>query len=928
MAVRKAAPPTRRETAGSIVALTSAALLLVLFWQIGRLGEEAGGDLPTLRHERAAVTYARALTRLLVDVERYRNHVAMLRDPISGIDLRARIDADLARQSRLTRIAAPTRVRAEFAALERGWRAARGQHRRTDPRPVTQLIARLLRLFGTLEDASGLTYDPNQDAQNLADADLAKIPYAYNEAYHADLLGENALTRRGIGIADRVYLGTLLYAASSDFNLASDEISQILQARARREPRSSPADLQLQRAAAAYTAAGTALASALRTGVLQRAVPEGDPHALRLRTQRASAAIGRLDDGLLALLDSNLAQRSRSQQLRDRYVFTAVLLIAVLLAACAMFLAEYTARRNRQALLEAQQESARLWAQIAREKAERALRLSEAQFRAVFDGAAMGIAILDKNAAIRDANTVFRRIYGDSASRLLEGREREFAELMRGQRDLFEYEGHLSEPDGEEAWTDVTISLVCDDAGEPLFAICIFRDLTELKRSERRMEHGITHDALTSLPNRVLFETQLRARFAAAQNAPDAFFAVIVLDLDRFKEINESLGHEAGDAVLAQAAQRLQSCAQAGDLVARLGSDEFAVLVDSLTDVLHVELVARRMLSALSNPLQVAERSIFVSAGAGIAVASGSYERAEDVMRDADIAMRYAKGGGISRVAVFDSKMHVRAQQRLQLNTDMRLALERGEFHLLYQPIVDLASGELVGCEALVRWNHPVNGLMLPLEFLPLAEQSGLAGAIGRQVLSAACRQLAQWKADLGERAFLMNVNVSAAEIVEPEFERTLLEIAGEFGIRPGELTLEITESAVLDTGTRPELVVERVRAYGFNICIDDFGTGYSSLRYLQQFKVDGIKIDRSFIAGSDGEIASEPIIRTLMTLAEAFDVRVVAEGVETVRQRDALRNAGCRYAQGYYFARPLPAEELRRAYPSVLGRVSRPASA
>jgi EAL domain-containing protein (putative c-di-GMP-specific phosphodiesterase class I) len=325
----------------------------------------------------------------------------------------------------------------------------------------------------------------------------------------------------------------------------------------------------------------------------------------------------------------------------------------------------------------------------------------------------------------------------------------------------------------------------------------------------------------------------------------------------------------------------------------------------------------------------VGSKGIYLGASVGIAIGSASYERAEDVMRDAEIAMQHAKSMGATRYAVFDSKMHARAQKRLELISDMRVALERNEFRLLYQPIVDIASGSITGCEALIRWDHPTEGLIKPAEFIPLAEQTGLASAIGRFVFETSAAQLAAWRRNRGgDIDFSMHVNVSASELTDPDFERALVQLVEHHGLSPSDFTLEITESLVLDSGTRANVTLERVRDRGFKICIDDFGTGYSSMRYLQQFKVDAIKIDRSFVAGNDGDLASEPIVRTLMTLAEAFDVRVVPEGVETARQREALRNAGCRLAQGYFYSRPLSSAEMVGMYPDVLGRPTRSASA
>jgi diguanylate cyclase (GGDEF)-like protein len=520
-------------------------------------------------------------------------------------------------------------------------------------------------------------------------------------------------------------------------------------------------------------------------------------------------------------------------------------------------------------------------------------------------------------------------MFGDSFAAAIQGHEAEFAELLAGTRETFEYEQQSDTPSGGEVWTEATISIVSNNTSVPTLAICMFRDKTELKHSERRMQHDKTHDALTGLPNRHLFEHHLRRRFDEASALLDSFFAVLFVDLEHFKDVNESMGHAAGDLVLTQIAQRLRSSIDSNDVVARLGSDEFAILIQSLGDILHVESVARRVLNNLSKVIGVGSRSIYLGASVGIAIGSASYERAEDVMRDAEIAMQHAKGTGGARYALFDSKMHSRAQKRLQLTSDLRRALERNEFRLLYQPIIDIADGSPVGCEALVRWHHPTEGILNPTEFVPLAEQTSLAVPLGRFVLQTAVAQLAAWRRQrTGYVDFDMHVNVSAGELLDPDFERVLVQYIEHHWLAPEDFTLEITEGVVLDVGTRAHLTLERLRSRGFKICIDDFGTGYSSMRYLQQFKVDAIKIDRSFVAGADGELASEPIVRTLMTLAEAFDVRVVAEGVETTRQRDVLRNVGCLYTQGYLYARPLAPEEMLATYPDVLARVPRSASA
>lgn len=924
---RRHAAPLWRASLGIVVTAIAAALLIVAVWRVLWLNNQAGNTQAQLNRERTAVAYERQLFALLVDLERFRLQLQLQREPAFDSNLRLRVDRQMSVAANATAATGDAfEVSGDWAAIQHLWSKARNYQRVYTGSDLNRMSRALADLIYKVEDTSGLQYESNRYSQDLADMVFAKVASAVHETMYTNLIAENAQSTGSISIPDRVRLAGLLNAMRDDVDMSADDWDAIL--------KSIPPTLGTAVDATHYRVQSEALLkvghefrAAMNNRVLMPDRPAGDPAVTRQMAHATMAAAIVLHQDLSTLLDRQLQVRIGYEALRNRYIYGIVLLGAVLLIGIMLLVAEFTARRDRDALSKAQQESARLGAELARQKAERALRLSEAQFRAVFDGAALGIAIFDRGGAILDANAVFRNVYGDNSAGILDGHEEEFADLMRGERDLFEFEHHVMTPAGQEAWTDSTISLVNDDAGNPYFAICMFRDLTELKRNERRMLHDMTHDALTGLPNRGLFESKVREQFAEAKASPQSSFAVLVVDLDRFKDINESLGHEAGDFVISQVGHRLRAAIEAADVVSRLGSDEFAVLVRSLPDVLHVELIARRVLSALAKPVSLGTRSIFVSASVGIAIASGSYQRGEDVMRDADIAMRYAKGVG-GRFAVFDSNMHARAEKRLQLTTDLRLALEHNEFDLLYQPIVKISDGDLSGCEALIRWNHPTEGVMYPGDFMPLAEQTGLAIPIGRFVLRTACQQSVRWKRAAGKTLFPINVNVSAAELLDPEFETVVMGAVREFNVDPHDITLEITESVVLDAGTRPNALVERLRSHGFNICIDDFGTGYSSLRYLQQFKVDAIKIDRSFVSGHDGDVASEPIVRTLMTLAEAFDVRVVAEGIETQRQRDVLRNAGCRYGQGYYYARALSADELTAMYPATFGLTPRHASA
>ncbi|HET9392889.1 MAG TPA: EAL domain-containing protein [Candidatus Rubrimentiphilum sp.] len=531
----------------------------------------------------------------------------------------------------------------------------------------------------------------------------------------------------------------------------------------------------------------------------------------------------------------------------------------------------------------------------------------------VFDEVSFGIASLGPDGTILDANAAFRDVYAQNSATLFSDHESEFGAMFRGELGSFEFEQHAL-TGGQESWTQCTVSVVKDDNAEPEFAICMFRDITALKQNERRMLHEMTHDPLTGLPNRLLFESKLREQRAETPDTEAASFAVLLVDIDHFREINEGFGHDAGDFVITQVGHRLASAVGPHEVVARIGTDQFAILVHSLKELEHLEVTARRLFSALALPMTAGFRTLYVSASIGIAESSALHQRAEDLMRDAQIAVRYAKASGGSRTAIFDSQMQARAQKHLQLSTDLRGGLERGEFFLVYQPIVDLENGNITGCEALLRWNHPTQGLLPPAEFIPLADEIGLSTEIGRAVSRLACRQLAAWK-DEHNLKVRMNINVAWPDLLEAEFERSLVTVTREFGIEPLQLTLEITENIVLTTGDRATRLVESLRQQGFGICIDDFGTGYSSLHYLQKFKIDAMKIDRSFVSGSNGDVASEPIVRALMTLADGFGVKVVAEGIETQQQCDAIRNAGCRYGQGFFFAKPMTPEALAEKY-------------
>jgi diguanylate cyclase (GGDEF)-like protein/PAS domain S-box-containing protein len=917
------------------VALTVIAAVLLAFalWQVYRLGRTGGLDPRTVAKERIALRAGADTTATLYAIASFRDVASLGAPPMAVRALRSAVDARMRSLAVLfdRGPAAFLDPGHDFDKTEALWIKARRQTGWNSIEPLRATTFNLMNVLADCQTNSGFAFDQLPSVQNFALLAYQLVPPGYEMTARMRVVSELAQRTGGMTLPQRISLASAVEAAKANFDLAYQgvDLAGIAREFSRIAPDRAALFRRLVPVGNSWSRNGKQFAALIGKQVLPVERPSLSPERIDRLADAILAQTRLFGSQVMQALAATVDARARLYVVRRAYVYASLLLGILLVLGIALSALQYAARHSAKALERAREESERLSNELARQKAEEALRLSEAQFKAVFDGAAIGIAVLDRSGQIADANSVFRSLFGDSVAAALDGHEQELHELLAGERETFEYEQHLRTALGQEVWTDATVSVVSDADGTPLFAICMFRDKTELKHSERRMLHDKTHDSLTGLPNRWLFEEHLRRRFEEASALLDSFFAVLFVDLEHFRDINESLGHSAGDSVLTQVAQRLRSSVDARDVVARLGSDEFAILLQSLGDILHVESVARRVLNNLGKAVTVNGRTFYMGASVGIAIGSASYERAEDVMRDAEIAMQHAKTGGGSRYALFDSKMQERAQKRLALTSDIRQALERNELRLLYQPIVSIVDGTPIGCEALLRWDHPAEGVMSPTEFMPIAEQTGLATPIGRFVVNTACEQLSQWRRNRNGRIdFTMHVNVSAAELEDLDFERALAQAIERHGLAPEDLTLEITESIVLDTGTRANVTLERIRDRGFRICIDDFGTGYSSLRYLQQFKVDAIKIDRGFVAGSDGELASEPIVRTLMTLAEAFDVRVVAEGVETVRQREVLRSAGCRYAQGFLYARPISAAELVALYPETLGRSPRIATA
>ena len=432
-------------------------------------------------------------------------------------------------------------------------------------------------------------------------------------------------------------------------------------------------------------------------------------------------------------------------------------------------------------------------------------------------------------------------------------------------------------------------------------------DVTDERRAKERLEHDALHDALTGLPNRSLFLDRLNGARARASRKDGLAFAVLLMDLDRFKLVNDGLGHTVGDELLVAASKAISGCVQEGDTVARLGGDEFAVLLEGVRGAEDATRVATRIHEALASPFRLAGHEVFTTASIGIALGSEGYSRAEDAVRDAHTAMYGAKALGASRHVVFKGSMRMRAVRLLQMETDLRRALERKELQLHYQPIVLLDSGQLLGFEALVRWNHPTRGMVSPLEFIPIAEETGLILPIGRWVLDEACACMRRWERRL-ERPLpiTINVNLSGRQFAQADFPAEIDQVLASTGLDPTRLKLEVTETVLMENADSARLILEALRARGVHLCIDDFGTGYSSLAYLVRLPVHTIKVDRAFVRGMNERGESFEIVRTIVTLAKNLGMDVVAEGVETEEQRTRLRELGCERGQGYLFSRPV----------------------
>jgi len=484
---------------------------------------------------------------------------------------------------------------------------------------------------------------------------------------------------------------------------------------------------------------------------------------------------------------------------------------------------------------------------------------------------------------------------------------------LEGLSSHFEHEHRIRHKDRDYLWVLVRGLAIRDDDGKPYRMAGSLTDITQRKKSEEQLIHNALYDGLTGLANRTLFYNRLSHALQRLKRNQNFSFAILFLDLDRFKVINDSLGHQVGDEILKTTAHRLETCIRPGDTVARLGGDEFVILLEAIQDCNDAEKVIERIQDQFKEPIRLkSQQIVHTSASIGLVMGSLSYDRHEDILRDADTAMYRAKSVGCGRYEKFDPSMHHHVLSQLQLENDLRRSIETKEFVIHYQPIVSLLTGKIMAIEALLRWQHPKRGLLQPNDFIRLAEETGLIVPIGDWVLRTVCAQIKQWDS-MGLGKIRVAVNISSRQLLYEEFVESVAEIITESGIDPGFLELEITESIVMENLQAAKDKLQSLRDLGVHLALDDFGTGYSSLSYLQNFPVSRLKIDRTFISPDKSTAESRDLVNAIINIAKILSVDLVAEGVETQDQLEWLQQRSCQLGQGYLFSRPISVEDVEK---------------
>ena len=808
----------------------------------------------------------------------------------------------------------------ELQVVRKRWLVTRSQ---TDisPEDVSAVIAGIQPLLTGIAGSSGLSNDPSIDGINFGDA-IGRFPLSLAYGTEAASVAAVNLGAGNRDLPRRFHAARLLAQAQTAIEVgqqdADDEMSV--------DP---VAALELTKRAAANVRDFALLKYHVTDEYVESDGRPGRPVADRVLVAQTGAfvessfeVIDALSRDLLRVttLRVDQARRSRSQ-LVDGTIGGVALEALVMLGLAWVSIVTYRNGRQRMAAERTALESQRaaLEVQLTHARAQQALLNAKAQFRAVFDRAPTGMIIVDRSCKILDKNEAAEAMLhsGDgevTALNVILDHAPIIESVFSGATDLYSQEREYFDGQNVSFWFHVSISPVHDEAGSALFAILMIRDITASKSMEAQLVFEAGHDALTGLPNRKRFLTLLQQALDDRKRTDKGVFSVVFIDFNDFKTINDSFGHQAGDKFLVDGAARLRDSVRSTDIVARIGGDEFAVMLYD-TDRFEIEKSVTRLQSVVSVPVNIEGQLVASSASFGVAQAEPGYRLAAEIIRDADTAMYAAKAQGGRNYVVFDVSMRERVVRRMQLSIDIMRALEFAELELFYQPIVDLMTGKIAGCEALVRWRRSDGTLILPSEFMPLAEENGAIVEIGHWVTLTACRQMQLWN-ELARanrlpgfaENFVIHVNLAVPEVHHVDLLPYLRNALATTKVARNQIVLEITEGIVLNNTPHMRGTLDAITRDGFRLCIDDFGTGYSSLRYLNELPLHSFKIDRSFVSNGADSLANRSIVEMLMVLSRSLDLTVVAEGIETRTQWEMLRELGCLYGQGYLFSPPLDA--------------------
>jgi len=559
--------------------------------------------------------------------------------------------------------------------------------------------------------------------------------------------------------------------------------------------------------------------------------------------------------------------------------------------------------------------------QIVTENAADMIALVDVKGRRLYNSPAYK-RILGYSSGELGETSAFEQIHPDDRFKVLEA-AREARETGVGKR--LEY--RIKHKDGSWRVLESIASVVRDAKGEVAKLVIVNRDITERKRAEQQLEHNLFHDPMTALPNRRLFLDRLQNSYVRSRREGGRPYSLLLANLDHFKVFNETMGTAAGDHVLQEIGRRMGGQLRQDNTLARrengrgsevvlfrLGGDEFTILLDGVSDPSDALRVAKNIQAAVAEPFFVESREIRVAASVGVALSTPAHERPEDVLKDADVAMRRAKALGGSRCEVFDEAMHTRAVGRLRLESDLRTAMTERQFRIYYQPVVELATRRIVSFEALLRWDHPSQGLISPYRFIEAAEDTGILVSIGHWLILQACRQLCEWEASrFSDQPMNITVNVSARQFADARLVNDIQDALQETGVDPSRLQLEMTESVAAADPKLTVTVLSHLKHFGIGVILDDFGTGTTSLRGLRQFPVDALKIDRSLVREMQTDRAASDIVELITAMAHKMNLKAIAEGIETARQLERLLELGCEFGQGYYFSQPMEARAAQQ---------------